>query len=358
MKLIKMLITSGLVVQNRASFRGFPSNRERARTVDRPGNNGQDNFNTSKKYPEEIIKPGVVFPSQVAYRNIFGKSTTADERLYFMQHGVFQNALSQRGKGSKLRRQPYKNRFTQNTMMDLMESVALENYRVIDRSKPIEYGLDYTGMSAAGYRDPEVIPSEGSVQGPVVGGSEYILGNQNTPDASMASERSSFSDQPLATGFYNTYPAKDTVLANALGNILVGTPTEQDHFIGRATDMGLTASPTGPPIVPTSDEPMDGTLPMDETPPPPPPPPQVNTIIKEKKKKAKELVLPKRSGFDASDLINAKSKLKTSTRNEERRVEEKKTAPNIMDDLAARLKARRQSQEGEDDNNDEDELFE
>ena len=183
-----MLITSGLVVQNRANFRGFPSNRERVRTVDRPGNNGQDNFNTSKKYPEEIIKPGVVFPSQVAYKNIFGKGTTADQRLYFMQHGVFQNVLSQKGKGSKLRRQPYKNRFTQNALMDYMESVALENYRVIDRSLPME---DVTGINAAGYRNPEVIPSEGSVQGPVVEqrseGSPTVDMHARTPDETMLS---------------------------------------------------------------------------------------------------------------------------------------------------------------------------
>ena len=184
-----MLITSGLVVQNRANFRGFPSNRERVTTVDRPGNNdGIDNFNTSKKYPEEIIKPGVVFPSQVAYKNIFGKSTTADQRLYFMQHGVFQNVLSQKGKGSKLRRQPYKNRFTQDALMDYMESVALENYRVIDRSLAME---DVTGINAAGYRNPEVIPSEGSVQGPVVEdrseGSPTVDMHARTPDETMLS---------------------------------------------------------------------------------------------------------------------------------------------------------------------------
>lgn len=193
-----MLITSGLVVQNRASFRGFPSNRSRVTTVERPGYNdgfNPGNSNTSKKYPDEIIKPGVVFPSQVAYRNIFGKGTTADERLYFMQHGVMQNALSQRGKGSKLRRQPYKNRFTQNVLMDYMESVALDNYNVIDRSLPIE---DVVGINAAGYRNPRVEPSEGTI-GPVVqdrseAGSHHTLDmHARTPDETMLSPLSAAS---------------------------------------------------------------------------------------------------------------------------------------------------------------------
>lgn len=99
------MITSGLLVQDRAHFRGFPSSyRNNPKKVLRPFVDGLDTGVTTISKPFEIQNglPPPVPKGPVSYRSIFGRGTTPDERAYFLQNLMtekeYQHSLLPRGR--------------------------------------------------------------------------------------------------------------------------------------------------------------------------------------------------------------------------------------------------------------------
>ncbi len=294
------MISSGLTIQKRGQFEnGFPSTRERVRITERP-NDQAANFNTSQYYPESIPLPGQVMPSQIRYHQIFGKSTTPDERNYFLTYGIAQNTLAKANASMKTQRAPKRERLSRQDM-DMLEAASDEYMTVRHHLDPVDQSRAMEGVQSR-FQVPRgaQAPSESTA----VGVPSVVSGTSR--DASMAATSR---DEDMVT---------NTVLADVndvLPNLLL-SPTEDDHIQARTFGLG---------------------------PPPPPPPPVVErpslaSIEKSLSSSNRDKGKKKVSQDDiTAELKKGVTLRKTATR-------EYAPAPNVLQDQITAFLAKRKSE--------------
>lgn len=224
------MISSGLTVQRNGQFNGYPSNRERVRITERPSDQAV-NFNTSQFYPESIPLPGQVMPSQIRYQQIFGKSSTPDERNYFLTYGIAQNTLAKAKVLKKNIRGPKRERLSRQDM-EMLES-ARDNYlTVIVHKDPEELAKELKAMEGieSNFLHPR---GQTTVASSVTSRPEESVVEGSRDESMLAEER----DVDI-TANENLAEVNDL-----LGNLMTA-PTEAGHILARTIDAGALASPS------------------------------------------------------------------------------------------------------------------
>lgn len=265
---IKM-ITSGLLVQNRAHFRGFPSSYRQDNDVyARPYVDGFDTgiVRVSEPFKIENGLPPVIPPSTVNYRNIFGRGSTADEREFYLNRGMTmkQAAASQMKAGRGLRRA--KNQKTGTYFTNAFDDTLIEQNG---------YKSSYKSMSGVSGAFPtirDIVYGRGMYYNPP----EDSSTNQESAQSSISRDSMRMVQEYLS----------------ALDKALNGS-SEASSIVARMNNLGL-RSPTSMDVAPTPSNvfktPSVSTNAMDQDPKTferitvpmsvdiPPPPPIVNEI--------------------------------------------------------------------------------
>jgi len=249
------MITSGLLVQNRAHFRGYPSRHEKDNVLMRPYVDGFDKGITKVSDPFQIGPNGLppaVPKNRVNFRDVFGRSSTADERAQNV--GKMERRSIPRLGGRRT------NFYSQN----------FNNISENDMSFP-PFNNPYVGGDRNEYRDNVVSSEISSTQTPTTTDSDSIMKMEIDKARQYQSS-----------------------LHRALSG---GSPTsrENDMLTARIHNLGVFTSPTGmtvdkkgmfdiPDVDPNAihvDLPSPIVL-KGVTPPPPPPPPVMNFIQQDK----------------------------------------------------------------------------
>lgn len=146
------MITSGLVVQNHGKGI-FPSSRSRKRTFVRPYVDGYD-----KPIPSFSRPFDEKFTKTVNYHKVFGKGVTPDEKLYYLEHDMFQTVA--RANAMPLKRKTRK----RGAAESLEGSTLMDKYMLLEKFKSPDFepfvpmeGIENWQTAAA--RNPEI--SEG-----------------------------------------------------------------------------------------------------------------------------------------------------------------------------------------------------
>lgn len=337
------MISSGLTIQRRGQFeKGFPSNRERVRIQERP-NDQAVNFNTSQYYPESIPLPGVAVPSQIKYKQIFGKTTTPDERNYFLTYGVAQNTLAKAKATRKVMRGPIRER------MNRQDQEMLE-------------GAYQDFITVRHHLDPSV-PMVGVEQdfGPMRQGAPSVSTESRRPSTVVSGSR----DESMVASTRDEDIVANSVLAdvNELLPELILSPTEDAHIQARTQavpDITAFASPSpvfGADFIPREQEYFQFTR-LPPIPPPnnipraPPMPPVVGVASssREPNLTAIEQYLsrgsrPKGKGVDLSDIKSVKLKKASERKPNVFRAPSTSSSDSLYSALSETLARRRASQE-------------
>ena len=250
---VNKMVTSGLVIQNRARYGLYPSQHF--------GNTNQfirpfvdlDDGNTPVLY-DKFVEEDI--PNSISYRKIFGKNTTADDRLFFMHHGL--TKLQSEAQGSDIKkRKILKGQQPRTGSLGGLTQTYFDTFinpGKTDQSTPMEDVVDfYKALQQQSYRsappivDLDVDTSVGteSFKKSSTTISDYPMNGLSSEDASVIGSRLARMINPPVT---SRIPPPPPMQVDYEKKPIAGTGMDVDVFYNTTiqTDTGMKAPSLAP----------------------------------------------------------------------------------------------------------------